>query len=319
MRSFLICIKTRFIFHPTLILAWVVWDLFKTYFNKEGQWVSPNNLQSPLNSGADDFGIYIDTLRPTNDVRLRGYISSSRKGVAGRDDIFSFVQYKPKKPEAKDVDIPLILTVKVVKPVYRKVGAPNSGVRRLVPVENATIVINDKSFITDLTGTITENVDSSTIYSIRASAEDLLSSATSFNTAEEVKNGVGYVRLILNPIFYNQEVVLKNIYYDFDKWDIRDDAKPALDTLAKMLVDNPSIRIQLASHTDCRGDDSFNLRLSQKRANSAIEYLMSSGIDTERLEAVGYGESKPNINCECESCTEGEHQLNRRTAFVVLK
>ena len=175
------------------------------------------------------------------------------------------------------------------------------------------------SFTTDLTGTITQEIDSMSSYSIRASAKDLLSAATTFDGNKDLKNGAGYVRLTLNPIFYNQEVVLKNIYYDFDKWDIREDAKPALDTLAKMLIDNPSIRIQLASHTDCRGDDDFNLDLSQKRANSAINYLIESGIAAERLEALGLGETRPYVECDCLDCDEDEHQLNRRTAFVILK
>ena len=294
-------------------------DLFYSYFGKDGQWIRPVNLQSPFNSGADDFGIWIDTLNPTNDVLMKGYLSSSRKGVAGRDDIFAFTKYKPKPPKEKDVDLPVLLTIKVVRPVYRKSGAPNSGIRRLVPVADARIEINDNSFITDLTGVITQEIDSMTVYTIKASARDLLSAAVNFDGQKDLNNGAGYVRLVLNPIFYNQEVVLKNIYYEFDKWDIREDAKPALDTLAKMLYDNPDIRIQLASHTDCRGDDDFNLDLSQKRANAVIKYLMESGISADRLEAIGHGETRPYVECECEDCSEDEHQLNRRTAFIVLK
>jgi len=124
--------------------------------------------------------------------------------------------------------------------------------------------------------------------------------------------------LELDPIFFDKEIVLENIFYDYDQWAIRDDAKPSLNDLAKILKTNPAIRIQLASHTDCRGTEEYNLELSQKRAQAAIDYMMSLGIPERRLVAQGFGESVPEVKCDCEQCSEEQHQKNRRTTFKII-
>ena len=123
--------------------------------------------------------------------------------------------------------------------------------------------------------------------------------------------------IVLDKVFKNKEITLENIYYDYDKWNIRPDAEPSLNQLVKILNENPSIRIELASHTDCRGDSDYNGSLSAKRAQSAVYYLMQNGIDASRLDARGYGEERPAINCVCDDCTEDEHQANRRTTFTI--
>jgi outer membrane protein OmpA-like peptidoglycan-associated protein/tetratricopeptide (TPR) repeat protein len=122
----------------------------------------------------------------------------------------------------------------------------------------------------------------------------------------------------LFPLEVNQVVRLDNIYYDLAKWNIRPDAAKELDKLVQTLNDNPTVKIELSSHTDCRGKDAYNLALSEKRAKSAVEYLIKQGIDKDRLTSKGYGETKPVEPCECSKCTEAEHQANRRTEFKVL-
>ncbi|HMQ07771.1 MAG TPA: OmpA family protein, partial [Saprospiraceae bacterium] len=126
------------------------------------------------------------------------------------------------------------------------------------------------------------------------------------------------VDVILNRIYMNREIDLADIYYDLDRAEIREDAEPALDQLVKMMKDNPDIRIQLSSHTDCRADDEYNLDLSQRRAISAVMYIISKGIEKERLVPRGYGKTQLRIDCVCEECTEEEHQQNRRTTFKVI-
>ena len=127
------------------------------------------------------------------------------------------------------------------------------------------------------------------------------------------------VELVLDKIFKYKEITLENIYYDYDKWDIRADAQPTLNKLAETLAQNPQIKIQLSSHTDCRGNDDYNASLSQKRAESAVNYLITKGIEPARLSAKGYGESQPAVSCNCNKCSEAEHQANRRTTFKVLE
>ena len=133
-----------------------------------------------------------------------------------------------------------------------------------------------------------------------------------------------YVILELEKVKKNVAIKLENIYYDYDKWFIRPDAAVELDKLVKILKDNPTIEIELSSHTDCRGTANYNLNLSGKRAQSAVAYIESQGIDMKRMRAAGYGESKLMNKCKCEgkvivTCTEEQHQENRRTEFTVLK
>ncbi len=120
---------------------------------------------------------------------------------------------------------------------------------------------------------------------------------------------------------YNKNYTLENILYDFDHWEIRDDAVPALDSLLRIMKAYP-VMVELSSHTDCRGSDEYNLWLSHKRAESAVRYLVDRGIESSRLTVKGFGETRPVNACNCrqpDSCTEEEHQQNRRTEFFIRK
>ncbi|MCB0759294.1 MAG: OmpA family protein [Flavobacteriales bacterium] len=131
-------------------------------------------------------------------------------------------------------------------------------------------------------------------------------------------NTVIHTDFNLFPLKVDQVVRLDNIYYDLAKWNIRPDAALELDKLVQTLNDNPSVKIELSSHTDCRGKDAYNMNLSEKRAKSAVDYLIKQGIAKDRLTAKGYGETKPVETCECSKCSEEQHQANRRTEFKVL-
>ncbi|MBD1392044.1 OmpA family protein [Mucilaginibacter glaciei] len=121
------------------------------------------------------------------------------------------------------------------------------------------------------------------------------------------------------PIKTGQTFVLRNIYYDLDKYNIRQDAAAELDRVAEVLKEHPNVLIELSSHTDSRADDAYNLRLSQRRADAAVTYLISKGIAANRLIAKGYGETQLIIQCaNGVACTEAQHQINRRTEIKVL-
>jgi outer membrane protein OmpA-like peptidoglycan-associated protein len=116
----------------------------------------------------------------------------------------------------------------------------------------------------------------------------------------------------------NEPIVLKNIYYDFNKADIRPDAAVELDRLVKIMNDNPTIVVVLSSHTDSRGSNDYNQRLSQRRAESAVKYIQTKNIPQARISAKGFGESKLLNNCkDGVKCTDAQHQENRRTEFTV--
>jgi outer membrane protein OmpA-like peptidoglycan-associated protein len=127
------------------------------------------------------------------------------------------------------------------------------------------------------------------------------------------------LKLEMERIIVNKPIVLENIYYDLDRWEIRADAADGLNKLVSIMKDNADIKIELSSHTDSRADDHYNMVLSQKRADAAVKYLIDHGINKERMIAKGYGESMLVNRCKNGvECTEEEHQQNRRTEFKVV-
>ncbi|HEX5113184.1 MAG TPA: OmpA family protein [Saprospiraceae bacterium] len=314
-------------------------DIFKTYLDQNDHWVPPINLRAPINSGGDDFGFVVDTFYKNDKKALStGYFTSSRGGVSQMDDIYAYTVRADSATATKvtpvdtakvekPINYQLFLVIKVVEPVYQIKDDPNSGKleNRILP--NGPVIITegalDQRMVTDAFGEILFKLDWNKTYTFTARYRDHLASSVTINTAEVEKNpekpSVTLNRtLVLDPIFKNKEIVLENIFYDYDQWAIREDAKPSLNALSAILKTNPNIRIQLTSHTDCRGTDEYNLDLSQKRAQAAIDYLVSTGIQPKRMEAVGMGESALAVNCVCENCTEAEHQKNRRTTFKII-
>ncbi|MEO0734828.1 MAG: OmpA family protein, partial [Bacteroidota bacterium] len=161
-------------------------------------------------------------------------------------------------------------------------------------------------------------------YDFRAEREEYLAAEGRFSSRNLPKDPDApeqryELELELEKIFLNEEIVLNNIYYDFEESFIREDAKPTLNELTALLERNPEIRIELGSHTDCRGPVGYNQNLSQDRAQAAVTYLIEQGIAPERLSAQGYGEGKPIADCICERCSEDQHQENRRTTFRILE
>lgn len=311
-------------------------DIFKSYKMGNGNWSPVNNVLPPINSSGDDFAMVIDyDSQKEEDVLQLGYFSSTREKGAGNDDIYRFERRLPPPPpplpdtvEEKPIVYKLLLDVYVLEKIYKFADNPNSKVlgRKPLPSSKLNITINGKnkkSIEINESGLYELEMDENTDYRFLAEKEGYLNNISKFST-----KGIGKdpnnpilkfeLEIELDKIFINQEIVLENIYYDYDRWDIRADAQPTLNELSGLLNRNPNINIQLSSHTDCRGQNNYNQNLSQRRAESAVEYLITKGIAAERLTAVGYGESIPADDCVCTRCTEEEHQSNRRTTFKIL-
>lgn len=157
----------------------------------------------------------------------------------------------------------------------------------------------------------------------RIFAEGTLCDSKTIDTSTNSISGNNTLHIDLALYCLTANMILKNIYYDLDKANIRPDAAKELDKLVALLKKYPSIKIELGSHTDCRASVAYNLGLSKRRAEAAVYYLEKNGISRRRLIAIGYGESKPVNKCECEGdqfvvCTEEEHQLNRRTEIKII-
>ena len=314
-------------------------DIFKTY-RAGGAWSPPINLKPPVNSGSDDFAFAVfhrgkgEVAPMPGDLLLSGYLSSNRPGGAGGDDIYLVEQRMPPPAPPKVVETGeeepsgrILLDVFVLEKIYASSDNPNAAIlgRKPLPEARIDVAMGGKSrqFSMPVAGAVRVELEPETDYLFSASYPGYLTNTGRFSSkgiamVPGSREQVYELEIVLDRIFRDREIVLENIYYDYDKWNIRPDAEPTLNALADVLRQNPGIRIQLGSHTDCRGNDAYNQNLSQRRAESAVNYLTGRGIDPARMQAVGYGESRPAVDCICSRCTESEHQSNRRTTFKII-
>jgi outer membrane protein OmpA-like peptidoglycan-associated protein len=300
---------------------------------QEGEWKSIDNLQAPINSGYDDYGLIFDefeTLNQSGYYEANGYYVSNRPGGTGADDIYKFTLRKPAYFE---------LVVEVLKKQYKDPYDPESDYD-FIALDKADIIlfkINEvglldtvETTISDLEGKAIFSIDPETDYQVLASRDNLSSNDQFKYLAQRHKVSTKEIKtyrikitltleIILEPAIPKRAVTVNNIYYNFDRWNIRSDAAQILDNLASLLKENKQYMIEMGSHTDSRGSTSYNERLSQRRADAVIKYLASKGVPRSRLRAKGYGESTLVNDCNDGSdCSEAQHQENRRTTFTII-
>lgn len=277
------------------------------------------SMGKPYNSNYDDFGLQF------LDYPNEGLFVSNRDGGLGDDDFYRFARIEP--PVVEKVITYLIngQTLKLNDDGSTEALA-NVALQLLDSAGN--VVASSKS---SPTGSYTFTVEPEKEYTLLGEKPDFFAKRLAYSTKdktvdpdsfeEESKNEIFELDLILEPIVIDKAIVLENIYYDFDKAEIREDAALELDKLVQIMRDNPGITIELSAHTDSRGSDAYNRDLSQRRAEAAVAYIVSQGIQAERLEAKGYGASQPiapNTNPDGTDNPEGR-QLNRRTEFKVIR
>lgn len=280
-------------------------DLYVT-FDSAGTYAKGRNLQYPINSGGDDFGI---TFLPSSQVKENGaigYYSSNRQGGKGDDDIYSIS----------------------VKPYIFVLKGKVFDRESMAPLAQAAVAVKDAygkpvfSIKTGPGGEYTGELPLNAILDLAAGKEKYFASTSVLISTQNIKHdSVLEINLILEPIpAEDVDFTLKGIFYDLDKWNLRDESKKVLDSLTTILNKNPTLVIELASHTDSRAPQDYNLELSKKRAKSCVDYLITKGIANERLIPVGYGETKLVNDCaDGVECSDEEHQQNRRTTFRVLR
>ena len=278
-------------------------DIFQV---KDGK---PVNLGPGINTSADDFAPFFtgpDT----------GVFSSNREGGKGSDDLYTF-----KKKNRKTVVFYVDGTV-----LERDSRA---GTNTTVANETVTLTSGNgqkQDLLTGPEGKFSAKLDSAQTYALLAertgdfTARASVSTVGRYPSQESLAQPQTEIRLpvtlTLNKIVVNRAIAVKDIFYDYDKSNIRPDAAVRLDTLVQTLQDNPKINIELSSHTDQRGKDAYNLKLSQRRAEAAVAYIVSKGIAQSRITARGYGETRPIVK---DAKTEAEYQRNRRTEFKVTR
>lgn len=271
-------------------------DVFITSY-ADGRWLRPENLNYPLNSSKDDFGYYL------NDDDSTGYITSSRT-EEGNDVIYEFKKNPP--------------TFWLISTVVRK--DDNSRIK------NATITLTDANgdvFAqgqTNKYGELKQKLVPNAKFTATSEKEGFFTVSQSVSTMGKKTSETLKAQFVMDQLVIEKPIIVENIYYDFDKWFIREDAKPALNKLVKIMKDNPRIVVELGAHTDSRASDNYNLILSDKRAKAAVAYIVAHGISPDRITAKGYGESRLVNRCKNGvKCSKAEHQQNRRTEFKVIR
>ena len=285
-------------------------DIFISH--REKGTIRVENPGEPINSPRDDFGLYLFN-------ETRGFFTSNRKGGKGDDDIYTFVNNDP--------------NLKIVNYFLAgKTLTPDTLTNDFKPLGNTKVYLLDEDgevvdeAFTSVDGRFRFRVYSEENYNLLAQKENFFTTRKPFSTIDKsldkstltktVTNVNFTIDLPLDPIILEKAILVENIYYDLDKADIRPDAAIELDKMVVMMKDNPEINIELSSHTDIRADHDYNMDLSQRRAKSAVDYIVSQGVDSKRLTPKGYGETHLIIK---DAKTEEQHQVNRRTEFKVTR
>jgi outer membrane protein OmpA-like peptidoglycan-associated protein/tetratricopeptide (TPR) repeat protein len=291
--------------------------------NKNGKFTAPQNLGVPLNSSQDDFGYIFD------EEKEEGYFTSNREGGVGDDDIYTF-----KRKTCKFIVVVVNeKTNEIIK------NAKVEGIEVETAVNFPAESLNDSVY--------TFKTKLRTNYDLKAFKEGFEEGNSKLSEEKLLKCLIGgedisdTIFIPIRPIEVladnspqpNREkprfrykgnpnvkvIEVTNIYFDFDKYYIRPDAAKELDRVIEIMNQYPTLKIELSSHTDTRATNYYNIRLAQRRSRASYHYLVSRGIDPERLVVNSFGENKLAVDCpDFKDCTEEEHQLNRRTEIVIL-
>lgn len=270
------------------------------FFTREdgGQWAPIRNLGLPVNSNHDDFAFRID------DATGEGFVSSNRPGGAGSDDIYRIMKLEP----LCDV----LVTATVLD------GATG------LPLGGATVSLYDGQGnrvvgrATDARGVAEFIVECDRDTGLEVVMDGFESRKVPVGGTREKEVSVTISLDPIETIVTDTEVVLNPIYFDFDRSNITAKAAFELDKLVQVMGRYPDMVIDVTAHTDSRGSDSYNLGLSDRRARTTVQYVISKGVDAGRIKGAGRGETEPRVDCGA-NCTEDEHQMNRRSEFTIVK
>ena len=277
-------------------------DIFGTVSDANNNILSVLNLGVPVNSSKDDFSFFM------NDDGLSGFFASNRNGGVGGDDIYAYDRIPQLKIEGTITD------------ATTNAPVPNAMVTLLDSNDNKIADLQ-----TDENGHFEINIDRDTDYKLNTKKDNYIDDSR-LVTTKGIENSVTRIKtdLVLNPVAKEELPIteLYPIYFDFNKYDIRGESTAELDRIVDLMMNKyPKMVIKIESHTDSRGSSEYNDKLSKERANATYKYLIANGVDASRItEYDGFGARKLTNDCDgTTNCTEAQHQLNRRTQFIVVK
>ena len=287
-------------------------DVFSVKINADGTMSKVLNLGTPVNSAQDDFAYLYDS--KTN----FGFFSSNRAGGKGNDDIYKFVQEVPLPYDCTQVISGVIVDEETKEIIANsKVTLFDENMKLI-----SSMTVNNKGEY------VFEGLDCEKTYFVRAENKEYETVETAVVTGSKSGKTVTELPLTkrVKQVGVGSDLAktfnIKIIYFDLDKSNIRPDAALELEKIAQVMKQNPTMKVDVRSHTDCRQTEKYNLALSDRRAKATMAWLSKNGIAANRLTGKGYGESKLVNDCGCEptntsNCTEEEHQANRRSEFII--
>ena len=263
--------------------------------NVDDKWSNSKNVGIPVNSGADDFAFMIK--------EEDGYVSSNRTGGVGKDDIYALKKIRPLCDLLLET---VVLDSKTNSPIETALTSVSDGEGTI----NNSKTTNEKGLVefmieceNDIKFVVSKEGYESKILDIKLLDID-----------------PPLLKVMLDPIeelIVEEKVELSPIYFEFDKFNITNEGAFELDKLIAIMQKYPEMKIRVEAHTDNRGPSSYNLKLSENRAKSTAQYVISKGIDENRISGVGKGENEPVIECSG-SCSNEDHRTNRRSEFIIL-
>ena len=280
-------------------------DIFQSKIKHDSIYSKVKNLGYPFNSKKDDFSFYID------EEGKKGFFSSNRKGGKGDDDIYSFYMHTdpPICTESVEGIVTEATTNKFIDgAIIKLIDDQGKVVRETLSNSKGEYLFKD--------------IICNNIYTVLASKLD--HKPTDKKRTRIVKGETSKVNLSLIPLIIGNQIVINPIYFDYGKSIIREDAQYELESIIMVMTNHPEVTIKIEAHTDSRGPSDYNRSLSDKRAKSARDYIISRGINKNRIiSAIGYGEdqllNKCNDGTNKNKCTDKEHQENRRSYFYIVK
>ncbi len=270
-------------------------DIFMSRLGTDGQWSTPENLGSGLNTPHDEFGLYIES------GGKKGYFASDRPGGLGRLDVYQFLVPEKFMPK------PVTYVAGILSDI--KTGLPLKARVRVVELSSGKVVFTDS--VSDFFIPLQAGGN----YALFATAKGYMPRSLNFQpTATDLGNPFS-VRAELTPIDAKQVFVLNNIFFDTDKFDLKPESKEELAIVVDLMKTNAGMVIEISGHTDNQGAADYNLKLSESRAKSVVSYLVAAGVPAARLKFKGYGDSRPSAAND----TEEGRAKNRRIELVILK
>lgn len=305
-------------------------DIFRSDF-KEGKWQKPVNMGYPVNSA--DYDNYFVISKNKKD----GYFASVREDGLGETDIY-FIHFLDPKPK----EIPVVAPVVVEQPVVEKekdfvdplvqlqkeleIGTILKG--KVIDAETAaplaarmTLTDNERNVVMAIinsdpvTGDFEMFIPHGGNYGVSTEIEGYLFNSINFNLPAFAEMQEIDTHIIMEKAEVGSKVVLKNIFFDTGKSDLKQESVNELENIRRLLDKNPGLKVQINGHTDNVGEAKYNKALSLKRARSVVDYLIRNGVDVNRLAAIGYGEERPLVSNDDES---GGREINRRTEIEII-